>query len=194
MGDFPDRFSVDFPFRGNRGYIHSASIANHFLQGPPCDSFEIVLRQWMSSRVVFTLLAGGAQPEGTGHIRLVQGGRVRQWQMDEDKGFPTRDRVPYDEDAPPVLLDVAARSARCGPFAGVTWSDRLIAANKKLINAVLSPGVRLIATKISLNAPVGDLDPVGLRLTGNVGTRIFRSAILEGEARTGELVFYGQDS
>lgn len=193
MADFPDRFFVDFPFRGSRTYIHSTSIVNHFLHGlGPCDGFEIMLRHWMSSRVVFTLLPEGRQPGGTGHVSVTRDGRTRLWQMDEDTDFPASARDSYDEDAPPVTLDVATRSARVGACEGSTYCDRLIAANKKLIEAALSPGVKLIAAKIRLDVPVDDATPIDMTLTGNVGTRIFKTGLRENGQNIGEVIFYGQ--
>lgn len=193
MTGFPDRFSVDFPFRGSRTYIHSTSIVNHFLNGlGPCDGFEIMLRHWMTSRVVFTALQDGQSPGGTGHVRVLRDGRTRLWQMDEDTAFPATGRDVYDEDAPPVALDVARRSAHVGACDGSSYCDRLIAANKKLIEASLSPGVKLIAAKIRLDVPVEDTTPIEMTLTGNVGTRIFRTAIRENGQNVGEVIFYGQ--
>lgn len=193
MTGFPDRFFVDFPFRGSRTYIHSTSIVNHFLNGlGPCDEFEIMLRHWMTSRVVFTVLQEGQLPGGAGHVRVMRDGRTRLWQMDEDPAFPATERDVYDEAALPVTLDVAMRNAQVGACEGSTYCDRLIAANKKLIEASLSPGVKLIAAKIRLDIPVDDTTPIEMTLTGNVGTRIFKTAIRENGRNVGEVIFYGQ--
>lgn len=186
-------YEVDFPFRAQRDYVHSASLANYVAeQAPQAERFEIVLKNWMNSRVVLTPVAVVNPGEGSGHVKLRIGGRDRIWQLSEDKAHPVTARVPYDEDA--LVAGHVAQDHRiaCVPGQGGSFFDRLIAANKALINQSLDPGVKLIAAKIVTDGfPPAD-SRFTLQLASHAGTRIFKSHLLIDGVKTGEVIYYGQ--
>lgn len=188
-------FFVDCPFREARTYVHSTSLAqalnDRFGQ---CDSFEMVLKDWMTNRVCFSPVAAVRPGHGTGHVAIRQEGQNQIWEMSEDPDFPVTSRDSYDEDALADPADVADRkiTSRASTSGTVGFFDRLIAANKVLINTALDPGVKLIAAKISLKGfPPRDAE-FELRLASHLGTRMFKTKIMMAETLIGELVFYGE--
>lgn len=173
--------------------MHSTSIANFWRdRAPDADSFELVLKHWMHSRLVFTPLAAGVKPEGSGHVALTEGGRRQLWEITEDRDHPVASREPYDEDAVPKVIDHHARSCDVAAMQGFTFFDRVISGNKALINKVLNPGVKLIAAKVATRGFPADDSAITLRLSGNIGHRIFKSALFVDGAPNGEVVFYGE--
>ncbi len=186
-------FPVDFPFRGARDYVHSGSICN-FWRGhaPQADGFELVLKHWMAHRLVFTPLGEGQVPAGSGHVAVTDSGRRRLYEITEDTRHPVTKREVYDEDAVPKVVDVAMRSCEVAPMAGFTFFDRVISGNKALINEILDPGVKLIAAKLTCTGFPADDARITLKLKGNVGHRVFKTAILVDGEPNGEVVYYGQ--
>ena len=89
----PEPLEIDLPFRGDRGYVHSASLCNWFAaRFPGWDRFEIVMKALMASRV---LLREVESPRpGFGHARIVRGGAVATWELSEDAAHPVTERVP----------------------------------------------------------------------------------------------------
>lgn len=188
------RFEIDFPFRAKRGYVHSASLANHFAaRCPDCQRFEIVMKNWMDSRVVFTPVDAVQPGAGSGHVKLRRDdGTDLIWEMTEDKAHPVVSREPYDEDSLVTSASVSESRITCEPGSGGSFFDRLIAANKVLINQSLDPGVKLIAAKIATDGFPDAEATFTLELVSHAGTRIFKSRLLIDGAKTGEVIFYGQ--
>ena len=188
-------FYADLPFRAQRDYVHSTSLCN-FLSDrfPGLTRLELVLKHWMDSRVLFTPVDAVRPGEGTGYVKLQGGGHDGIYEISEDKTHPVSSRDTYDEDA---LVDVAAldrdaQSLTCLPGAGGSFFDRLIAANKVLINGCLDPGVKLIAAKVVTPGTPPDDPPFTLQLASHAGTRIFKSRLLIDDQPQGEVIFYGQ--
>ncbi|GKY88006.1 hypothetical protein [Sinisalibacter aestuarii] len=186
-------FWVDFPFRENRTYVHSGSICNYWRdRAPDAESFDIVLKHWMAHRLVFTPLAEGVAPGGQGHVIINEDGARRIFEISEDMAHPVVARVAYDEDAVPKAVDVSGGACEVAPLKGFTFFDRVISGNKALINEVLNPGVKLIAAKISTKGFPSDDAPITLKLKGNVGHRVFKSALLVNGELNGEVIYYGE--
>jgi len=194
MGDMvqSEGFFLDLPYRGKRDYLHSASIANSLAERfPEATGFDLVMRGWMTNRLVFSPLAEGEMAGENGQVTIdLPEGRLR-FVVTEDKAHPATERGPYDEDAVPCTLIPEYKRILVGSDPDFTFFDRVIAANKKLINGILAPGVKLIAVKIATPGfPPADAD-LALRLKSHVGTRIFKSAIEINGVTSGEVVFYG---
>ena len=186
-------FSLDLPFRGARPYLHSTSIANALApRFADADLFDLNMRGWMTHRLVFRPIEPGVVAAGSGHVILAKGPQRLRFEISEDKSHPAIAREPYDEDAVPSSLDTETGQLQVGARAGYSFFDRLIAANKVLINRTLNPGVKLIAARIlSPGFPV-DEEPFALKVSGAVGSKLFRSAILIGGKKQGEVLFYGE--
>ncbi|SFH74563.1 hypothetical protein [Albimonas pacifica] len=190
MGEQP--FQVDFPFRGSRDYVHSASLCNEIdRRFPQRERLELVLRSWMRGRVAFTPLGAGERGEGAGQAKLRIGGEDRIWTLAEVPSEPGETRVPYDEDGLVAQDPVTDGRITCRPHGAGSFFDRLIAANKKLINHTLNPGVKLIAAKVVVDGAPGPDAPFTLVLASHMGVKIFKSRILIGDSPIGELVYYG---
>ncbi len=191
----PNPFYADLPFRAQRDYVHSAALCN-FLSDrfPGLTRLELVLKSWMDSRVLFTLVDAVRPGEGTGYVKLQGGGHDGTYEISEDKTQPIRSREAYDEGAlvDASTLDRDAQSLTCLPGAGGSFFDRLIAANKVLINGCLDPGVKLIAAKVVTPGALPDDSIFTLQLASHAGTRIFKSRLLIDGQPQGEVIFYGQ--
>lgn len=189
--DLNEEWSEDLPFRAQRNYVHSTTLCNLLAtRFPKAERFELVLRRWMDCRVVFTPMAA-PDPTAAGMARLDMGGETLFLGLNDDKNHPVTTREPYDEDGVvrEAVLNETGLTCEAGPG---TFYDRLIAANKALINRTLSPGVKLIAAKIVSPGFPADDTPFRLQLDSHVGTRIFKSGLWINERREGEVVFYGQ--
>lgn len=188
-------FFVDCPFREARNYVHSTSLCNALSDKfGHCDSFDLVLKGWMTNRVCFTPVDVVRAGHGTGHVAIRQEGRKQIWELSEDPGFPVSARDSYDEDALVDPADVADGkiASRASDTGTASFFDRLIAANKVLINTALTPGVKLIAAKVNLGGfPPRDVE-FELELASHLGTRIFKTKVLVTKEILGELVFYGE--
>jgi len=181
------------PFREHRGYVHSASLCNCLAaRFPDCTRFELVLKKWMDSRVVFTPVEAVRPGQGSGHARITHGRAEVVLELSEDKDHPVGKREPYDEDALVDPAEIEGRSFTCHPRAGGSFYDRLIAANKALINDCLNPGVKLIAAKIAIAGQPSDTAVFTIDLVSNVGTRIFKSRVSMDGSEAGEIIYYGQ--
>ena len=185
-----DPWFEDFPFREHRAYVHSTTLCNHLAHRfPGATRFELVLRRWMESRVVFTLTAAKAAVAGVAKIDL--GSQTLILGLDDDKAHPVTTRDSYDEDGIVRDAPLTEDGLICTGGAG-TFYDRLIAANKALIARQLAPGVKLIAAKIVTPGFPADDVPFRLKLDSHVGTKIFKSGLWLGDVRQGEVVFYGE--
>lgn len=182
----------DFPFRASRTYVHSASLCNMIAAHlGPCEQFEVVLKHWMDSRLYFTPVPEVRAGSGSGYVRVRQDGVERTWEISEDKRFPVTSREPYDEDDLVAHARIEDRQLHCPEGSDGTFFDRLIAANKKLINIALDPGVKLIAARVMCRGGPANSTAFSLRIQSSIGTRIFKSRIeIDGEA-FGEVIFYG---
>lgn len=181
----------DFPFRERRGYIHSTTLCNALARRfPAAQRFELVLRRWMDSRVIFTPLEA-VNPALAGVAKLDFGAQKLIIGLSDDKAHPVTTRDRYDEDG--IVRDAVLTEAglTCTGGAG-SFYDRLIAANKALITRKLAPGVKLIAAKIVTPGFPADDTVFRLQLDSHVGTRIFKSGIWINDIRQGEVVFYGE--
>jgi hypothetical protein len=186
-----DSWFEDFPFREHRAYVHSATLCNHLAQRfPTASRFELVLRRWMDSRVIFTPMQK-ADPAAAGIARIDLDGRTLILGLDDDKAHPVVARVPYDEDGLVQGAELTDEGLICEAGEG-SFFDRMIAANKAVINRTLSPGVKLIATKIVTPGFPADDTVFRLKLDSHLGTRIFKSSLWFGDFRQGEVVYYGQ--
>ncbi|MEY8827713.1 hypothetical protein AB9K34_04750 [Sedimentitalea sp. XS_ASV28] len=186
-------FHLDCPFREARSYVHSASLCNELTaRFAPYDAMSLVLRNWMTSRVCFTPVDAPRPKSGSGHVTITRGDVTRSWELSEDTDMPVVRRDSYDEAALADPADVTEKTIHSEPKPGATVFDRLIAANKVLINKELNPGVKLIAAKVSLGRFLPNDAPFDLELASHMGTRIFKSRILSNGTSCGELVFYGE--
>lgn len=186
-----DSWFEDFPFREHRAYVHSATLCNHLAQRfPKAARFELVLRRWMDSRVVFTPLAA-VDAAAAGIAKLDLGGQTLILGLNDDKTNPVTARIPYDEDGLVRDAELTDDGLFCAPGPG-SFFDRLIAANKAIINRKLAPGVKLIAAKIVTQGFPADDTPFRLQLESHVGTKIFKSSLWLDDARQGEVIYYGQ--
>lgn len=189
----PKSFHIDLAYRGSRDYLHSASIENALAALFPDATYqEIHLREWMTHRLLFRHFGDGEAVAGKGHAIVERNGQRVRWEITEDTDYPATAREPYDEDAVPTTLDLESRRIQVGSLPGYTVFDRLVAANKVLINRVLKPGVKLIAVKITTPGFPPDDAEVSLRLVSHVGNRIFRSEIEMNGSKCGEVLFYGK--
>lgn len=186
-----DSWFEDFPFREQRSYVHSASLCNHLAQRfVGASRFELVMRRWMDSRVIFTPTSA-ADPSAAGVAKIDLEGRTLLLSLGDDKAYPVLTRVPYDEDGLVKEAKLTEEGLLCEAGEG-SFFDRLIAANKAIINRRLSPGVKLIAAKIVTTGFPADDTQFRLKLESHVGTRIFKSSLWIGDVRQGEVVYYGQ--
>lgn len=186
-----DHWHVDLPFRGPRPYVHSAAICNHLRDRfGSVDRFEITFKTWMAARVVFAPV--GELADAKGQMRIDRGGETQRYAFTDDPAHPVEARVPYDEEG--LVADAAIDGAVIAVAAGGPGSafDRIVAANKVLINRRLDPQVKLIASKIVTTGFPADDRAFQLRLDSHLGTRIFRSALLLDGEKQGEIIFYGQ--
>lgn len=187
-----DRWHADLPFRGARTYVHSTSICNHLRQRfGALSRLELVMREWMGGRVLFAPLDEMTGAKATLRLDFADGTSQRYGLVD-DPAHPVTAREPFDEDGlvAGAPLDGKVITVAANPEG--TFFDRLISANKALINRTLEPRVRLIASKIVIERFPADDQAFQLRLESHLGTRIFRSSVLSGGDKIGEVVFYGQ--
>lgn len=185
-------FFADLPFRGTRAYVHSASLGNLFAQRfGRWEHFEITLKNWMTNRVWFTLVDSVRAGSGAGHVIIDLDGQRHVWEISEDPQFPVIMQEPYDEDALASPTAVTDRKIDSVPVTGASFFDRLIAANKMLINTTLDPQVKLIAAKISVDGFLDPQKPFTLELASHLGNKIFKSKILTRDTVSGEVIFYG---
>lgn len=195
----PDRWMNDFEFRGNRQYIHSASICNHLQRRfGSVKRFDINFRSWMKARVVFWT---GNPPVMTSPDGLVAKGDFQFISLDgtevrgcfsEDSVHPTLSRLPWDEDGLVFDATVVGNIIFCPAREQGSFVDRIIAANKKLINSTLNPGVKLVASRLKLDFFPPDDVEFQLRLDSHLGHRMFKSSLLIGSNKEGEVLYYGQ--
>ncbi|MFT5870746.1 MAG: hypothetical protein ACI8TF_002874 [Paracoccaceae bacterium] len=187
-------FYADLPFRGARQYVHSTSLIQ-FLSGRfgCCARCELVLKTWMASRVVFTPVETIRPGEGTGYAKILQDdGQEIYLILSEDTDHAVTEREPFDEDAIVERDLVADRILIATSPVHDVFIDWLIAANKKLITTTLNPQVKLIASKIVMQYFPDSSEGFSLVLTGNVGTKIFKTTVLHNNTKFGEVVFYGE--
>lgn len=187
-----DRWHADLPFRGSRTYVHSTSILNHLRpRFGTATRVELVLRDWMAGRILFAPVE--ELPGAKGTLRLsFPDGASRRYGLLDDPAHPVTTREPFDEDGLVAGAPLHDQVMTVDVRADGTFFDRLISANKSLIQRCLDPAVRLIASKIVLDGFPPDDRPFQLRLDSHLGTRIFRSSVLVGGEKIGEVVFYGQ--
>lgn len=186
-------FFFDFPFRAHRDYVHSASICNRLaMHFKKCDRFQLVLKHWMSSRIHFTRVDAVQPGSGTGYLKIERNGFDEVWELSEDKTHPVTQHEPYDENALVVKDIVEGDRLTSRPGAGGTYFDRLIAANKVLINTNLDPKVKLIAAKVDTRGFPEANSVFTVILGSYIRTRIFKSDILIDDNKVGEVVFYGK--
>ncbi|WP_375286538.1 hypothetical protein [Sphingomonas sp.] len=187
-----DRWHVDLPFRGSRTYVHSTSICNHLRERfGPVARLELVMREWMDGRVLFAPIDGMTGAKATLRLDFADG-TSKRFGLTDDKAHPVTTREPFDEDGLVAGAPLEDRVITVAANLAGTFFDRLISANKALINRSLDPGVRLIASKIVIERFPLDDQAFRLRLDSHLGTRIFRSSVLLGGDKIGEVVFYGQ--
>lgn len=187
-----DRWHADLPFRGSRPYVHSAAICNHLRDRfGSAARFELVMRDLMASRVLFAPLEDVTNAKATLRIDDHSGG-TRRYGLVDDPEHPVTVREPYDEDGLVAGAVVENRVVTVADTSAGSVFDRMVAANKAVINQTLDPGVKLIAAKIVLDGFPADDQPFQLRLDSHLGTRIFRSSVLMNGAKAGEIVYYGQ--
>lgn len=193
MNPLHEPFFLDCPFREARTYVHSTSLCNELTNRfGRYETFTLVLRNWMSSRVCFTPVDAPRSKSGSGHVTIRMDGQTYTWEMSEDTDFPVTNHDSYDEAALADMKDVVEEQIMSRPTSDATVFDRLIAANKVLITAALNPGVKLIAAKVSLSKFLPTDAHLDLRLASHMGTRIFKTNILSDGSVCGELVFYGE--
>lgn len=187
-----DRWHADLPFRGTRAYVHSTSICNH-LRGrfDTMSRLELVMREWMDARVLFAPLDEVPGAKATLRLDFADGTSQRYGLVD-DPAHPVTAREPFDEDGLVAGAPLEDRVITVAANPDGTFFDRLISANKALINRTLQTGGRLIASKIVIERFPADDQPFQVRLDSHLGTRIFRSSVLRGGDKIGEVVFYGQ--
>ena len=187
-----ERWHADLPFRGSRTYVHSTSICNHLRDRfEDAHRFELVMRDWMAGRVLFTPVEEVEKPKATLAIELADGSAYR-YALTDDPAHPVTAREPFDEDGLVGSAPIVDGVMTIAPDPDHTAIDRLVSGNKALINRTLDPGVRLIASKIALDGFPADGDEIQLRLESHLGTRIFRTAVSAGGKQIGQVVFYGQ--
>lgn len=186
-------FYLDVSYRGGRNYVHSTSIANALAtRFPDATSFELLLRKLMTHRLEFQPASDTKATAGGGHAFIVTPERNLRFEITEDHSVPVHGRDRYDEDAVPLRFDSTQRRVDVGPVRDFTFFDRLVAANKTLINRALDPGVKLLAVKLATPGFPADDAEFAVEIDSHVGKRIFKSTIwLDGE-KNGEVVFYGQ--
>lgn len=186
-----DSWFEDFSFRETRAYVHSTSLCNSLANRfAGATHFELVLRRWMDSRVVFTPVPE-VDATAAGMAKIQIDGRNLILALTEDKTRPVTSHDGYDEDSVMCHAVINANELLCNGGPG-TFFDRLIAANKALINKSVAPGVRLIAAKVETAGFPADDTPFRLLLEGRVGTKIFKSGLWLDEMRQGEVIFYGE--
>ena len=149
------------------------------------------MKSWMTNRVCFTPVEAVRSGSGTGFAIVKIAGQRQIWEMSEDSEFPVTAQEPYDENALASRGDVENRCINSPPVSGASFFDRLIAANKMLINTTLDPQVKLIAAKISIEGFPHPQEPFSIELASHLGNRIFKSKIVTREKLRGEVVFYG---
>jgi hypothetical protein len=187
-----DRWHADLPFRGARTYVHSTSICNHLRQRfGAMTRLELVMREWMDGRVRFAPLDEMTGAKATLRLDFADG-TTQRYGLIDDPAHPVTTREPFDEDGLVAGAPLEDRVITVAASADGTFFDRLISANKALINRSLEPGVRLIASKIVIERFPEDDKAFQLRLDSHLGTRIFRSSVLLSGDKIGEVVFYGQ--
>ncbi|MEO9781422.1 MAG: hypothetical protein ABJH07_17750 [Sedimentitalea sp.] len=108
--------------------------------------------------------------------------------MSEDVDFPVSKHDRYEEAALAIVEDFVGEQIRSHPASNATVFDRLIAANKLLINTKLNPSVKLIAAKVDLKKFLPNDALFDLELASHMGTQIFKSNILSDGSVCGELV------
>lgn len=188
----PDRWHADLPFRGTRTYVQSASICNHLRQRfGPVSRFDLVMREWMAARLVFAPLDEVPAAKATLRIDRTDG-LARVYGIVDDPTHPVAAREPYDEDGLVAGAPLSDRVITAAVNRDGTFFDRLISANKAVINRTLDPGVKLIATSINLDRFPSDDCEFQVRLDSSLGTRLFRSSVLIDGSKIGSLVYYGQ--
>lgn len=193
MATLHEPFFLNCAFRENRTYVHSTSLCNELTERfGHYETFNLVLKGWMTNRVRFAPVDAPRPKSGTGHVTITQDGQTYTWEMSEDIDFPVSKRDRYDEASLANVEDFIGEQIRSHPAPDATVFDRLIAANKVLITAKLNPGVKLIAAKVSLKKSLPNDALFDLELASHMGTRIFKSNILSDGSVCGELVFYGE--
>lgn len=185
-------FYIDFPFRGSRDYVHSTSIANYFAERfPRATRFELVIKEWMDSRITFRRVDKLGSIEN-GYIKLGMLDSEVLLQFSQDKTYPVNCRDQYDEAGLLEDSQIEDKVLTCNSVGSGTFFDRLIAANKLLINSSFGPKVKLIASKIVTLGFPDDGVRFSVALASYVGTRIFKSIISIDGAPVGEVIFYGE--
>lgn len=187
-----ENWFMDFPLRGNRDYLHSTSVCNHLFKRLGCNQkISITFKTWMNSRVYFSFDDTLCVPvKGNAVITGIDGTKRVLVFGDDGKHIAT-ERVPYDEDGIVETAQFKGEEITIHSHPHATFTDRAIAANKKLIHTILNPGVELIASKITLIGAPPD-GPFTLRIQSHVGKRIFKSALLIDGSPFGEIIFYGE--
>ncbi len=145
----------------------------------------------MDSRVVFTPVDVLENTEN-GYVRVGGKGTNTLFTFAQDKAHPVQTRNDYDESSLIVCSEISDKTLTCLPTGEGSFFDRLIAANKVLINTVCQPNVKLVASKITTRGFWQDNINFQLVLAGHVGTRIFKTRILVDQKYSGEVVFYGE--
>jgi hypothetical protein len=187
-----DCWHVDLPFRGDRPYVHSASICNHLRQRfGTVSRLELVMREWMASRVLFAPL--DEMPNAKATLRVdFPDGAPRRYGLTDDPAHPVSARVPYDELGLVANASIEGKVISVGVNPDGSFFDRLVAGNKALINRLLDPGVKLIATKVAVDGFLPDDAAFQIRLDSHLGTRIYRSSVLVDGDKVGDVIYYGQ--
>lgn len=187
-----DRWYADLPFRGSRAYVHSASICNHVRERfGTASRFELVMREWMANRVLFA--PADEMPASKATLRIDHAdGSSQRYGLTDDPDHPIAERVPYDEEGLVAGAMIENRVISVAAGRAGSFFDRMVAANKVVINQSLDPGVKLIAAKIVLDGFPQDDHSFQVRLDSHLGTRIFRSSVLIDGGKIGDVVYYGQ--
>ena len=193
--DFDTVWHVDLPFRGARDYVHSTSISNYICgleDGDWLSEFSITLRDWMTGRLYFGPEKDLPVEVKGGIVLVTKEGARFDIAFGDDPSHRVDRREPYDEAAVIAETTFSEDNRLTVPHTGeMSIFDRAIAANKHLIETALSPGVKLIASKISLNPVINPRD-FTLILSSHVGHRLFKTRIEADDVKIGDIVFYGK--
>lgn len=152
--------------------------------------FAVTMKQWMNGRVHFAPKGALEFPIKGNIIVTLSDGSQRQIDFGDDPTVLISQRTPYDEDAIVRRANVLKDRIIVPTDAPGSFFDKIIAANKKLINTIINPNVKLVASKICIKTMMRP-DTFSIQMDSHLGIRIFKSSIYDSCEKIGEVVFYG---
>ena len=186
-------------FRGERNYIHSTSICNHFFEiHKDMTEIEVTLRDWIV-RVPAISIYPEPNDKGCVKIQLSKDEEPKNYYIKETTAEVTT-KEPFDEGAmDEKLVSLPAESKwpilESSDKGNFSFFDRSICGGKHLIEHTFKPKKKLILSKLSIKSNFKMIlkSKIFIKIESHLGEKLYKLSVYNPSfSKLGEMIYYGK--